>query len=76
MVMNWFIETYFYLFIYLQNNHLDILGFHINDFDTGAVSGGSRIVCVSSVVVFRLSGTEIDRLGNSFELLSPPDDDG
>jgi hypothetical protein len=69
---------YFYLFIYLQNNHLDILGFHINDFDTGAVSGtgDTRVGCVSSVDVFKLSGTDIDRVGNSLELLSPPDDDG
>jgi hypothetical protein len=67
-----------FLFIYLQNNHLDILGFHINDFDAGAVTGAgdTLVVCASSVVVFKLSGTDIDRLGNSFELLSPPDDDG
>jgi hypothetical protein len=67
-----------FLFIYLQNNHLDILGFHINDFDAGAVTGtGDTLVgCVSSVAVLKLSGTDIDRLGNSFELLSPPDDDG
>ncbi len=66
------------IYIYLQNNHLDILGFQINDFDTGAVIGvgDTRADCVSSVVVFKLSGTEIDRLGNSFELLSPFDDDG
>jgi hypothetical protein len=60
------------VFIY-KNNHLDILGFQINDFDTGAVDG---VGDVSSIVVLRLSGTEIDRVGNSFELLSPPDDDG
>jgi hypothetical protein len=66
-----------FIFIYLQNDHLDILGFHINDFDADAVNGigDTRVVCVSSIV-FRSSGNEIDRVGNSFELLSPPDDDG
>jgi len=68
-------ETDLDLFIYKQKNHLDILGFHINDFDTGAVTGTGD-VGVSFAVVFKSSGTEIDRLGNSLELLSSPDDDG
>jgi hypothetical protein len=70
------VKTYIYLFT--KKNHLDILGFHINDFDTGAVTGigDTRVGCVSSVVALRLSGTDIDRIGNSFELLSASGDDG
>ena len=64
--------------IYLfKNDYFNILGFHINDFDTGGVivDDDNRDVCVSSVVAFRLFGTEIDRFGNSFELFSIVDDD-
>ena len=62
-----------YLFIY-KKNHFDILGFHINDFDIGAVTGVGD-AGVSSVVTFESSGTEIDRLGNSLEPLSSSDGD-
>lgn len=74
------LKVYLYLFIYLQKKdqktHLEILGFHINDFDTGAVTGDICAVRVSSAVVLEISGTDIDRVGPSFEPLSPPDDDG
>jgi hypothetical protein len=63
------------IYLFTKKNHLDIFGFHINDFDTGAVTGIGD-AGVSFCVVFKSSGTEIDRLGNSLELLSPPDDDG
>lgn len=59
-----------------EKSHLEILGFHIKDFETGAVAGDTGPACVSSVLVGGMSGTELDRVGNSLELESPVEEDG